>query len=243
MSVNRVNVRVPKTAELVARNLRERIIGNLIPEGDCLPHEAEMIAQFNVSRPTLREAFRILEAEGLITISRGTKGARVHIPTTAVVARHLKVLLQARDVELVDAYRARALVEPPAARLVAERRDPGDIAQLREIIQRQRGAIDDDAIFNTASAEFRRKLVELGGIQTLVLIVDMLNEMLGQSLVSLHASRAQEGDRIIAKRRSIKAQQKLLTLLEAGRAEEAEEFWRQHLSAVGAVITGYERIG
>lgn len=242
MNVDLIKVRVPKAAELVASHLRERIIRGDIPEGDSLPNEAEMVAQYNVSRPTLREAFRILESEGLLTISRGARGAKVHLPKVEVVARHLGVLLQARGVKLEDVYRARALVEPPAANLVATRRNTGDIAKLREIIEQERKSLDDDARFSLASNEFHRMLVQMAGVQTLGLILDMLNEMLEKHLLSLYLSSERADHLKTAKRKSLKAQQKLVGLLEAGQAQDAETFWRQHLTAVGAAIADLRKI-
>ena len=67
-------VRVPKTAELVAGQIRRQIIRGDIEEGDALLPESELMSQFGVSRPTLREAFRILESESLITVTRGARG-------------------------------------------------------------------------------------------------------------------------------------------------------------------------
>lgn len=237
-----VKLRVPKAAELVANHLREQIISSRIPEGGSLPNEAEMIAQYDVSRPTLREAFRILESEGLISISRGSRGAKVHMPRVDIVARHLGVLLQARGVKLDDVYRARALVEPPAARLVAERNDARDIEKLEALIEEERTSLEDEGRFSLASNAFHHTLVQIAGVQTLGLIVDMLNEMLERHLLSLYLSSAHHKDRVIARRKSIKAQQKLIELLRQGKAHEAESFWSEHLEAVGKAIAKLERI-
>src|SRR5436309_3200194 len=83
------HVRVPKSAELVAQALRMRIVRGHLQEGDGLPPENVLMQQFGVSRPTLREAFRILESEQLITIHRGARGGgRVHAPGDDAVARY-----------------------------------------------------------------------------------------------------------------------------------------------------------
>ena len=66
-------VRVPKTAELVAQLLRQRIVRGDLHEGDTLAPEAALMTEFSVSRPTLREAFRVLESEGLINVHRGSR--------------------------------------------------------------------------------------------------------------------------------------------------------------------------
>ena len=83
-------VRVPKAGEMVASQLRRQIVLGELKEDDQLPSESVLMEQFGVSRPTLREAFRILEAEGAITVRRGVRGgARVQVPDINVAARHI----------------------------------------------------------------------------------------------------------------------------------------------------------
>ena len=67
-------VRVPKTAELVASHLRRQIVRGELKEGDALPPESALMEHFGVLRPTLREAFRVLESEALISVRRGARG-------------------------------------------------------------------------------------------------------------------------------------------------------------------------
>src|SRR5215207_5471314 len=106
--------RVPKTAELVARRLRQQIVGRVLLEGDALPSEVMLTEEFGVSRPTLREAFRVLEAEGLITVRRGARGgARVHAPNTDVAARYAGLVLEHQGTTLADVYAARVLLQAP----------------------------------------------------------------------------------------------------------------------------------
>ena len=72
-------IRVPKTSEIVANHIRGQIVRGELREGDSLPPEGQLMTSFGISRPTLREAFRILEAESLISVVRGSRsGARVH---------------------------------------------------------------------------------------------------------------------------------------------------------------------
>ena len=88
-------VRAPKTAELIAARLRGQIVRGELRPGSRLPPEAELQEQFGVSRPTLREAFRILEAESLLTVRGGARGgAQVVTPDLSVAARHVGSLPQ-----------------------------------------------------------------------------------------------------------------------------------------------------
>ena len=64
---------VPKTSEIVADKIRAQIIRGELNEGDTLPPEGQLMDSLGISRPTLREAFRILEAEGLISVVRGKR--------------------------------------------------------------------------------------------------------------------------------------------------------------------------
>jgi DNA-binding FadR family transcriptional regulator len=70
-------VHVPKAAELVADALRSRILRRELVPGDRLPSEAVLMAQYGVSRPTLREALRLLEAQQLVEVRRGSRGGGV----------------------------------------------------------------------------------------------------------------------------------------------------------------------
>ncbi|WP_338010625.1 FadR/GntR family transcriptional regulator [Gordonia sp. KTR9] len=83
-------VRVPKAGELVAAQLRRQVVTGELKAGDPLPSETTLMERFGVSRPTLREAFRILESESIIVVLRGARGgARVLAPNESVAARHL----------------------------------------------------------------------------------------------------------------------------------------------------------
>jgi DNA-binding GntR family transcriptional regulator len=63
-------LRVPKAAELLAARIRGQIIRSELKEGDALPAESELMETFGVSRPTLREAIRVLEMESLLRMRR-----------------------------------------------------------------------------------------------------------------------------------------------------------------------------
>ena len=138
------DVRLPKVAELVAREIRRRIINGDVVAGDPLPNEAELTALFGVSRPTLREALRLLESDGLIEVKRGVRGGpRVRVPDVAVTARHAAMLLQMRGTTMEDLIGARMIVEPAAVRELARRSSKADVKALREAHQTELDAGDD----------------------------------------------------------------------------------------------------
>src|SRR6266542_247751 len=157
-------IRVPKTAELVANNLRRQIILGELKENDSLPPASELMERFGISRPTLREALRILESECLIVIRRGAKGgARVQAPDISVAARSAGVLLQSRGTTIEDVSQARIIIEPASVRMLAERPNKRAIAQLREILAEEEAAVDTPLQFARLATQFHEELVELSG--------------------------------------------------------------------------------
>src|SRR5215203_671764 len=114
-------VRSPKTAELVAGTLRRMVVDGQLKDGDFLPNEAELMAHFGVSRPTLREAVRVLESERLVEVRRGSRtGGRVRVPGPEIVARPAGLLLELSGATISDVMTARSGVEPMAVRLLTE---------------------------------------------------------------------------------------------------------------------------
>src|SRR5690349_21777332 len=111
---------VREKPQQIADELRALIVSGALSEGDSLGHEPDLVERFGVSRPSLREALRILEAEGLISVVRGVLGGVVvHEPDERMTARTAALVLQARNVSLADVYDARSLLEPTAVRVVA----------------------------------------------------------------------------------------------------------------------------
>src|SRR5882762_9987114 len=93
--VNRSRVR--EKPQLIADELRALIVSGRLSEGDYIGHEPDLVERFGVSRPSLREALRILEAEGLITVVRGVLGGVVvHRPNERMTARTAALVLQSR---------------------------------------------------------------------------------------------------------------------------------------------------
>src|SRR5947208_13352687 len=98
-------LRIPRAADVVADHLRRQIVRGVLPEGRSLPPEEQLLAEFGVSGPTLRAAYRVLESEGLVSVHRGARGgATVHRPTIAVASRYVGVLLQADGTTLADLF-------------------------------------------------------------------------------------------------------------------------------------------
>jgi DNA-binding FadR family transcriptional regulator len=229
-------VRVPKAAELVASRIRRAIVEGKIGAGDNLPSEAKLVEMFEVSRPTIREAIRILEFENLITVSRGARGgARVNAPGVGFVSRAMGVSLQLRRVTLGDIYAARSMIEPLAARLAAERRPKEASAALRAQVAVEGEALKDNVIIAHHAAEFHRILLEYCGNQTFALVGIALHELASKHQMLAHQSHPVENPEITLKRSraGMRSQERMIEFIETGRGTEAESHWRAHMTRAG----------
>lgn len=138
----------PRRAMVVAAEIRSRIAEGRLSEGDRLPPLAELADEFGISRPTLREALRILEMEFLLDLRTGDRaGAMIRTPSSRVAAQLAGIVLEARGVTLGDFYQAMRLVEPPMMGLVASRVGPRPLRALEAMAAELEDSIDDTPRF------------------------------------------------------------------------------------------------
>ena len=179
-------VRFQRLAEQVADDLRRRILLGDLEDGADLPVEEELRAEYPVSKPTLREAMRVLEAEGLITVRRGSiGGAVVHRPAAANVAYTLGLVLASRRIDIADVGAALREVEPACAAACAEREDRDEVVvpALRLLYERSIEVVDDLVAVTTASRQFHEAIVDLCGNHSLTIMAGAL-----EAIWSMHES-------------------------------------------------------
>jgi DNA-binding FadR family transcriptional regulator len=224
-------VRTQRIPEMIAADIRKRILRHELTEGDSLPAEAEMMVQYGVSRPTLREALRILEAEQLIVIRRGgIGGALVKRPELDNAARQFGFLLQDRGATLGDIHRARTIIEPPSLAALAVTITPAQLAYLNDKLAGVGQTIGDPERYSQAAEMIREEMVEMTGATTIALIMRLLRELVQKHTTITGGFPA---DRWVKLHKlSQKSHQRLLDIVGAGRSDAAEEFWREHLAQV-----------
>lgn len=220
----------PTAGQLVADNIRRKIILAEFHDGDFLPNEGQLLAQYGVSRPVLREAIRILQSESLLTIRRGSKGgARVNAPRPQPVARQAGGLLQYSHTTVFDVFRARAIIEPPAVRLLAENATPLTIQRLRQALDLEANAINDPRRWGKIHAAFHTLVVELSGSNTLALFADIMAEITTAHTQAVWKHATGDAQKRADAELAHRVHRKLVRLVEDGKAAEAELLWRRHL--------------
>jgi DNA-binding FadR family transcriptional regulator len=224
-------LRVPKMAELVSQRLRRQIVRGELAEGDALPSEAELMTQFGVSRPTLREAFRVLESEGLITVRRGAHGgARVQIPNGDTAARYAGLVLEFRGTTLEDVYDARNIIEPPCAAMLARKRTQDDLTRLRAAHDAAREHLTDGNTLIRIHNEFHAVMISLAGNQTMSVLSGMVRHIIDLSSFQHVAADAGTPANIRSIQKGFRAHELLIQHIEARDADAAETLWKKHLA-------------
>jgi DNA-binding FadR family transcriptional regulator len=193
------SIRLPKAADLLAAQIKQEIISGQYPEGAMLPHETEMASQLGVSRPTVREALRVLESEGLISIRAGPRGGpRVERPNVLTVTRSLTTLFQYERVTLAELIEARRAVEPACAEVAARRATESDVAALRRSVGQMAAALDDDSVFWTENANFHLALVNAGHNLVLQTLMEALRDLIYQVTAEIHIETEERADTLSA---------------------------------------------
>ncbi|MBE1551982.1 DNA-binding FadR family transcriptional regulator [Mycobacterium sp. OAS707] len=233
------SLREPKMADRVATALRRMFIRGEITEGTMLPPESELMERFGVSRPTLREAFRVLESESLIEVQRGVRGgARVTRPRRETLARYAGLILEYEGVTVKDVYAARMALETPMVIELAKSRNAAVIAELEAIVERE-GQLQPGSDAVDQLTDFHAAIARLSGNKTLQIISAMLHHIIEKANRSLQPTKGDRAEGAV--RRSAKTHRMVLDLIKAGDAEKAGELWRKHLlKAEEFVLAGTE---
>jgi DNA-binding FadR family transcriptional regulator len=203
------------------------VVRGEIAEGTLLSPESELMAFFGVSRPTLREAFRVLESESLIKIERGTRGGvRVRRPCRQTLARYVGLILEYEGVTLRDVHNARETIEARTVVQLTMDRAPAVIAQLEEIVERE-ATLQPSSDEVDQLTDFHGAIAQLSKNKTLQMVNEMLHHIIVKSNCSLQRATGASAEQAV--RRSAKTHRTILDLIKRGEAERAGETWSAHL--------------
>jgi DNA-binding FadR family transcriptional regulator len=228
-------VRPLKMSDQVAGQIRRMIARGELAHGDWLATESELIRQFGVSRPTLREAFRLLEGDSLVTIRRGPPGgAQVTVPGPDAAAGLFGMVLMLAGTSIGDVWDARLTIEPAAVRRLAESATDAQLAELdRELEFVRAAATSDPALFHRAGVRFHVKLIELSGNRTLTALIGMLSEIIERELAKLLAEIGPNSNEVRrANQRALRGYEQIAVLIRSGDGDESEAAWREHMANV-----------
>jgi DNA-binding GntR family transcriptional regulator len=203
-------LQIKSVVDQVYAVVRERILSGELPGGSRLP-QTVLAEELGVSRTPLREALRRLSTEGLVALE-ANRGA--------TVATH--------DLnDMLHAWRARLVLEPPAARLAAEVRIPEGIERMRRSVAQQRRVTDDVAESFALNREFHLALVGASGNPHL----EQFARMLWLTRIGVPIFAGQASDHPDDVRRWAQEHESILEAVAAGKGAAAERLTREHVAA------------
>jgi GntR family transcriptional regulator, transcriptional repressor for pyruvate dehydrogenase complex len=202
-------VAVTRASSAIVDQIRNAILTARVKQGDRLPPERELAAQFGVSRVTVRDALRALEATGLVEIRVGARGgAFVSAPTGSMVGQAMSDMMLMAAVSAEDVVEARLLVELGTVTLACARATEDDLEALRAVVDRARQELSAGTYARELSWEFHSLLSRMAHNPA----IDSLTQSFRDSL-SMHPVRVREP----------RARSFALTVEEHGRILEAVE--------------------
>jgi len=221
-----------KLSDLVLERLTAMVLSGELKPGDTVPSERDLMARFGVGRPAVREALQAMQMRGLITIVHGER-SRVN-PLTAEIALHqadtmAQVILSTAPEALDHLKDVRRLFESGMVRIAAAKATPEEVAELRDLIARQRAALGDAPAFIACDIAFHRRIAEISGNPILRAVSEaMLNWVFRYHNDLLHWSGREDvtlGDHL-----------RIVERIEAGDADGAVSAMQAHLDRSTGVI-------
>lgn len=188
----------------VVAQVKDAIRNGDLSVGDRLPSERELAELLHVSRVTVRDALRILEAQGLITVRVGARGgAFVTAPVGEVVSEGLTDMLTLSDLTADEVTEVRHVLEIGAVPLVCERATSEDFEELEELCRQGEEEIASGTYDMVMSAEFHMRLIRATHNRAMVMFMEVLQDSVLSALRQAREAAPQMGEQGVKEHRQI----------------------------------------
>ncbi|ARE37866.1 hypothetical protein A0W34_30585 (plasmid) [Rhodococcus sp. BH4] len=223
------------------------IIDGALAASEKLPTPNDLCARFGVSVPTIREAVRILESDGLVDSRYGARiGIRICRPGAETVARPASLLLALQKASVADVLTACVSVEVASVRMIAEKittdtRTQTEVVALHDILDSNWWPAYESGNFPASLFEFHRALVRMAGSPTLLLLADTLYQLLTPPAVRNWTDMAENPQSTLSYYKGVRrGSSELLTALPTAPPDAAAELWTKHLESRWATLFLYQ---
>ncbi len=216
-------IRRPRASGEIVDQIERAIFGGQLSPGDRLQSERELAEQFGVSRITVRDALRILEARGLVRVKVGASGgAFVSEANVDRVAESLSTMIRLKRMTLSELAEARTVVESATVVLAAERATAKDLALMRETVEQGREAVRERDSHLNVSMDFHVALARAANNEVLYATVRAYHELLVGALRDMRDPKSA--------RATQKFHEEIYDAVRSHDAEAAREVMLEHLA-------------
>lgn len=225
----------------VAEAIKDWVVERNLKKGDRLPSEAELMDRFGMAKGTIREAMRILEAQGLIETRTGPGGGSFIGEVTADRAKALLAnYFYFKDLSVADIYQLRRVLEPELAASLAGRLSAAQLAELEAVVAQYPAparTAEEERDQHVASLAFHRKLANFSGNALLAFVVSFMARILAD--LTVYRQLYDPPNRELYEK-GLGFQTDLIAALRDGRAEDAREIMRAHMEMAEALMQAQE---
>jgi len=214
----------------VAEEIKQWVVERDLKKGDKLPNESAMIEQFAVSKGTVREALRILEAQGLIVTKTGPGGGSMVGQVSTERARSLLAnYFYFQDLSIADIYQVRKALEPELVASLAGKLSETQLAELQDIAERNpmpATSAEEEKEEHIASLVFHKRLADFADNRLLGFVIGFM----AQILTDLTVYRGlYDPPNVELWRKGREHQLQLVAALRSGDAERARDVMASHM--------------
>lgn len=231
-------MRAPKRSDVLVEELRNRILGGELPPGTMLPPERTMVEETGLSRMTVREALRLLQAEGFLDIRPGRAGgATVRRLDGSGFGHHLDLYIRSQEVPLESLFEVRQALAPACAALAARRRSHEQLGALEAGHGRLFKALRSQRKFLDEYLAWHLLLAEVSGNEVMRSVMESTTR--GIWLLA-DVERFQD---IELRKVAVEAHRRVLDALAAGDEDAARRRMSRHISEFTTVVAEVPGLG
>jgi DNA-binding FadR family transcriptional regulator len=215
--------------EHVLMQIEERMIDGRLQAGDRLPGERQLAEMLGVSRASVREALRVLEAMGILAAQTGSgpeAGSVVASNAANAMTTLLRMHIALANFSMRDVVDTRVLLEGWAAAHVAKRANSAELAKLRKLVGEMRREDLDPPSFNALDTDFHVAIAQASGNRLVAHFMEAIRHAVHQRMVTAFDGIADWRSEAV---RLTDEHEQLVALLEAGDALAARDQVEQHI--------------
>ncbi len=227
-------ISVLKTSQVLAAELRRQILGMALPTGAPLPTERDLVTQTGLSRSSVREALRILEAENLVQTRPGRfGGTATNRPNDDSLGRSISLFVHGRGISLASLLQTREAIEPSLAALAAQSRSEAEMTLLNEATQRVEDAFDDVPLFLRENVNWHIAIASASHNELLRAFLTASSNLIYKATAIDNFSTED------VRRQVIQAHRRILEAIATKDADAARRRMARHLAAVTAAMLAF----
>ena len=215
-------IRQARASGEIVSQIEHAIFEGELKRGDRLESERELAERFGVSRITVRDALRVLEARGLVHVKVGASGGAFVTETNAdQVAESISTMILLRRMTLSGLAEARTVVETATCEFAAERADAAAIKRIEQTVEKGRSVVREQAPHTEASMDFHVAVADAANNELLAATVAAYRDLLVQTLHDMRDVRSAKATQ--------KAHEEILDAIRSHDPEAARKLMLEHL--------------